>query len=141
MSAKRILFAALGSLCLALGTVGIFVPVLPTVPFYLATVFFYANSSEKLHSWFLGTKLYKNNLESYVQKKGMTRRTKAGILVSVTLLMGFGAFMMGRKGIWVPCVILAVVWAAHVVYFVFGVRTLSGADAGCRGADEGNGDP
>jgi uncharacterized membrane protein YbaN (DUF454 family) len=82
------------------------------LPFFLVTVFCFANSSQQLHSWFLGTKLYKNHLDSFVKKEGMTVRTKATIMTSVTLLMGFGFFMMVRKGLIIPCVILAVVWCA-----------------------------
>lgn len=124
MKVKQVVFIVLGCICLALGTVGVFLPILPTTPFFLLTVFFFANSSQKLHDWFVGTKLYKKHLESFVQKKGMTRRTKISILTSVTLLMGFGFFMMARKGIWVPCIILAVVWLAHLLYFIFGVKTI-----------------
>ena len=50
----------IGILCLGFGTVGIVLPILPTVPFYMATLFCFAKSSERLHSWFLGTNLYKN---------------------------------------------------------------------------------
>ncbi len=125
MKVKQVVFIVLGCVCLALGTVGVFLPVLPTTPFYLLTVFFFANSSQKLHDWFVGTKLYKKHLESFVQKKGMTRRTKISILASVTLLMGFGFFMMARKGIWIPCIILAAVWLAHLLYFVFRVKTIT----------------
>ena len=125
MKVKQIVFIVLGCICLALGTVGVFLPVLPTTPFYLLTVFFFANSSQKLHDWFVGTKLYKKHLESFVQKKGVTRRTKISILTSVTLLMGFGFFMMARKGIWIPCFILAAVWLAHLLYFVFGAKTIT----------------
>ena len=121
---KRMVFIVLGCICLALGTVGIFLPILPTTPFYLATVFFFANSSERLHTWFLGTKLYQKHLRSFTKGQGMTVRTKLGILIPVTLLMGFGFFMMARKGIWIPCVILAAVWAAHLVYFGFITKTL-----------------
>ena len=124
MKLKRGIFVVLGSICLALGCVGIALPILPTVPFFLATVFFYANSSQKLHDWFVGTKLYKKHLESFVQKRGMLMKTKLGILTSVTILMAIGFFLMARKQIWVPCIILAVVWAAHIVYFLFGVKTL-----------------
>ena len=42
----------------------------------------------------------------------------------VTLLMGIGFFMMARKAIWIPCIILAVVWLAHIVYFGFFVKTI-----------------
>ena len=125
MNLKRLIFLLLGCLCLALGCVGIVLPVLPTVPFFLATVFFFANSSERLHAWFLGTELYQKHLDSFVKKKGMTARTKAGILTSVTLLMAFGFFMMARKALYLPYAILAVVWLCHLVYFLFGVKTIS----------------
>ena len=126
MAIKRLIFLILGCICLGLGTVGIFIPILPTVPFYLATAFCFSQSSQKLHDWFLGTELYKKHLQSFVEKKGMLMKTKISIITTVTLLMGFGFFMMARKGIWIPCIILAVVWICHIVYFVFGVKTIEG---------------
>ena len=122
MKLKRLLFLLLGCLCLGLGCVGIVLPILPTVPFFLVTVFCFANSSQKLHDWFVGTNMYKKHLESFVQKKGMTVRTKATIITSVTLLMGAGFVMMSRVP--VGRIILAVVWVCHLVYFIFGVKTL-----------------
>lgn len=124
MKLKRLVFLILGCICLGLGCVGIVLPILPTVPFFLATVFFFANSSQKLHDWFIGTKMYKKHLESFVKKKGMTVRTKISIIIPVTLLMGFGFFMMMRKSLIIPCCILAVVWICHIIYFVFRVKTL-----------------
>ena len=122
MKLKKILYIIFGCLCFGLGTVGVILPILPSTPFYLVTLFFFANSSKKLHKWFLGTKLYKDHLESFVKKRGMLFKTKITIISTVTLLMGFGFFMMARKGIWTPCVILAVVWLIHIFYFVFKVK-------------------
>lgn len=129
MKIKKVLFIALGCICLALGCIGIALPILPTVPFFLVTVFCFANSSQKLHDWFVNTKMYKKHLESFVQKKGMTVQTKAAIITSVTLLMGFGFFMMFRKAIYIPCIILGVVWVCHIIYFVFGVKTIKNKSA------------
>ena len=128
MKLKQIIFLIIGCLSLALGCVGIVLPILPTVPFFLLTVFCFANSSQKLHDWCIGTQMYKKHLESFVQKKGMTVRTKATILTSVTALMAVGFVLMLRKGIIVPCVILAVVWVCHLVYFLFGVKTIPAAE-------------
>lgn len=128
MKLKQIVFLIIGCLSLALGCVGIVLPILPTVPFFLLTVFCFANSSQKLHDWFIGTQMYKKHLESFVQKKGMTVRTKATILTSVTALMAVGFVLMLRKGIIVPCVVLAVVWVCHLVYFLFGVKTIPTAE-------------
>lgn len=128
MKLKQIIFLIIGCLSLALGCVGIVLPILPTVPFFLLTVFCFANSSQKLHDWFIGTQMYKKHLESFVKKKGMTVRTKATILTSVTALMAVGFVLMLRKGIIVPCVILAVVWVCHLVYLLFGVKTIPAAE-------------
>lgn len=129
MKLKQLLFLIIGCLSLALGCVGIVLPILPTVPFFLLTVFCFANSSQKLHDWFIGTQMYKKHLESFVQKRGMTVRTKATILTSVTALMAVGFILMLRKGIIVPCIILAVVWVCHLVYFLFGVKTIPAAES------------
>ena len=128
MAIKRLVFLILGLLCLTLGTIGVFLPILQTVPFYLATVFCFSQSSQKLHDWFIGTELYKKHLQSFVEKKGMLMKTKVSIITTVTLLMGFGFFMMARKGIWVPCIIIAALWVCHVIYFVFGVKTIRSED-------------
>lgn len=80
----------------------------------------------------LGTTLqstvYKKHLKSFVEKKGMLLKTKVSILTTVTFLMSFGVFMMARKGIWIPCIIIGVVWVCHVIYFVFGVKTIKSDD-------------
>lgn len=124
MGIKKIIFIVVGCICLALGTIGVFLPVLPTTPFYLVTLYCFARSSKRLEDWFKGTKLYKKHLESFVEKRGMLPQTKASILITVTLLMGLGIFFMARKGIWIPCIILGVVWTAHLVYFLFFVKTI-----------------
>ena len=125
MKIKRILFLVLGCISLALGCVGIVLPILPTVPFFLATVFCFANSSQRLHYWLVNTKKYKRNLESFVNKKGMTTKTKVKIITSVTVLMTFGFVLMLIKGILVPCIILAIVWLCHLIYFIFFVKTIA----------------
>ena len=124
MKLKRLIFLIVGCLSLALGCIGIVLPVLPTVPFFLVTLFCFSQSSQKLHDWFVGTKLYQNNLANYVKGQGMTVRTKVRILSAVTALMAFGFFMMLRKALYIPCAILACVWAAHLVYFLFVVKTI-----------------
>lgn len=129
MQIKKIIFIVVGCICLALGTVGVFMPILPTTPFYLVTLYCFARSSKKLEDWFKGTKLYKKHLESFVEKRGMLPQTKASILITVTLLMGFGIFFMARKGIWIPCIILGVVWAVHLFYFLFFVKTIKGEES------------
>lgn len=124
MRIKKIIYIVLGCIGVGLGAVGAVVPMLPAFPFLLLAAFSFARSSEKLHSWFINTNLYKKNLESYVQGKGMTWPTKIRIMITVTLLMTFSCAMMLLKGVYVPCIILGGVWLFHIFYFIFGVKTL-----------------
>ena len=122
MRLKKALLVVVGCLSLAFGAIGAVLPILPTVPFLMLSAFCFAKSSEKLHSWFISTKLYKKNLESFVKGEGMTVKTKVKIMSTVTILMAIGFIMMSRVP--VGRVILAIVWVCHVVYFVFRVKTL-----------------
>lgn len=121
MKIKKIILIIVGCLFLGLGAVGSFLPILPTVPFLLVSAFCFANSSERLNNWFKQTKLYKNNLESYVKGEGMTIKTKIKILSIVTILMAIGFIMM--KNTLVGRIILAVVWVLHLIYFIFFVKS------------------
>ena len=124
MSIKKIFWIILGCVGVGLGAVGAVVPMLPAFPFLMLAAFSFARSSEKLHTWFIGTKLYKDNLEDYVAGRGMTWKTKIRIMVTVTLLMSVGFIMMGTKGIVTGCIVLGCVWLFHIVYFIFGVKTI-----------------
>lgn len=122
MNIKKAFFIVLGCLSLGLGAVGAVLPILPTVPFLMLAAFCFAKSSEKLHNWFVSTKLYKKNLESFVQGKGMTMKTKIRIMIMVTILMSIGFIMM--HAVPVGRIILGFVWLFHVMYFIFGIKTL-----------------
>lgn len=122
MNIKKMIYIVIGCISMGLGAVGVVLPILPTVPFLLLAAFCFGRSSEKLNRWFTSTKLYKNNLESYVKGEGMTRKTKLRIMVTVTILMTIGFIMM--KAVTVGRIVLVCVWVFHVVYFTFGVKTI-----------------
>ena len=126
MNIKKICYIVLGCIGVGLGALGAVLPLLPAFPFLLLAAFCFGRSSEKLNRWFTGTKLYKDNLESYVKGQGMTKKAKVRIMITVTVLMSIGFAMMHA----VPAgrVVLGCVWVFHIVYFCLGVKTLPAAD-------------
>ena len=118
---KKGIFVVVGSISLGLGALGAVLPLLPTVPFLLLAAWCFARSSQRLHDWFVGTRLYKENLESYVAGEGMTRKVKIRIMAMVTLLMAVGFIMM--HAVPVGRIVLGAVWVFHVLYFIFGIKT------------------
>ena len=117
MGIKKVLYLILGFIGLVLGFIGALVPLLPAFPFLLLAAFCFAKSSERLHNWFINTKLYKNNLESYVKKKGMSKKTKIKIMVMITILMSIGFIMMHR--IWIGQLILFFCLVISYILFCF----------------------
>ena len=122
MSAVRMFWTVLGCISFALGTIGIVLPVLPTVPFYMLTLFCFAKSSKRLHCWFIGSSFYKNHLADFVQNRAMTLRSKLKIMATVTAMMA-AAFILMPFNI-VAALAMAAAWVIHVLYFIFGIKTI-----------------
>ena len=75
----------------AQAAVGIAVPVLPTTPFLLLAAFFYARSSQRFHDALLGNRLFGSYIRNYVERRGMTRRSKVATLALLWLGIGLAA--------------------------------------------------
>lgn len=118
----KYLFIFLGFLFTILGAVGIFLPILPTVPFLLLASICFAKGSKRFHNWFKSTKLYKNNLESFEKDRSMTLKTKWSILIPVTILLLVAFFMM--KNIYGRTFIAVLILAKYYV-FLFKIKTVS----------------
>ncbi len=121
MKFKKVIYITIGCIGLALGAVGAVLPLLPAFPFLLLAAICFGKSSERLDRWFKNTKLYKNNLESFVKGQGMTWKTKIKIMITVTVLMTIGFIMMNQMI--VGRIILTCVWVFHIFYFIFGIKT------------------
>lgn len=122
MTLRRLLYLALGFLGLALGAVGAVLPLLPAFPFLLLAAYGFGRSSARLDRWFKGTRIYRDNLADLAAGRGLTRRAKIRIMVTVTLFMAAGFIAMDAVA--VGRIVLAFVWVGHVFYFLFGIRTL-----------------
>ncbi|MGN1313803.1 MAG: YbaN family protein [Lachnospiraceae bacterium] len=129
MRIKKVILVVVGCLAVGLGALGSVLPVLPTFPFLLLATICFTNSSERLHRWFKGTKLYKDNLETYVQGQGMTIKTKVRILAMSTFFMAISFIALTLKNILWGQVMIAAIWLALLIFFTFGIKTMKVSSA------------
>lgn len=83
----KFLWLMIGIVSMVLGAIGVVLPVLPTTPFLLLASFCFAKGSDRFHKWFIGTKLYKKHLESFVTSRSMTLKTKLCILLPASAML------------------------------------------------------
>ena len=118
----RFLFFILGCVSFLLGSIGIVLPLIPTVPFYLLASICFARSSQKLEELFLASELYQNHVVRLRKNKEMTLQDKIILLSSITLVFGFGFAATSKFP--VVRIILLTVWVMHIVYFGIRVKTI-----------------
>jgi len=85
--AKRIVLILVGLLALALGAIGVFVPLLPTTPFVLVAAIAFANSSEKLHQWLLDHDVFGPLIENWRRYGAINRNTKVLSVLSMLAII------------------------------------------------------
>lgn len=108
----RVLWVCLGLLALTLGTIGIVLPLLPTVPFLLLAAFFFARSSERLHNWLVSHPRFGPPIEDWNRSGAISRRAKTLATVSVaaafalSVALGLRPMILMIQGATLCCVLL-----------------------------------
>lgn len=111
---KRQLFLLAGLAALALGSIGIVLPLLPTVPFMILAAFCFANSSPRLEKWLVDHKTFGPHIQNWRKGRAITRKGKwaatiafaASCLISLIFvelpwnLAPFAAALVGGAWIW-----------------------------------------
>ncbi len=118
----RVIFLIVGCVSFALGTVGIVIPVLPTVPFYLLTAFCFVRGSEKFANWFLNSKLYKNHVGNFAKHRVMTIYGEMLLLIFVSVLLMTSMWFINKLAM---TIVFSVLIACKYAYFVFRVTPVS----------------
>lgn len=118
---RKITYLVLGTLSLVIGIIAFVMPLLPSFPFLLITFILYSKSSDRVYQWFIGTQLYKQNLQSYLNGQGLTKGSKIRIMITITIFMLIGAYF-SRNIKWI-LVLLFIIWVFHLLLFTFKIKT------------------
>jgi len=86
---KKYILLALGTTCLALGILGIFLPLLPTTPFLLLAAACYMRSSGRLYRWLIEHRYLGSYIRNYHEHKAITRRALVAALITLWVAMGY----------------------------------------------------
>ena len=96
---RRSIYKPLGITFLALGAVGLVLPVLPTTPFVLLAAWFFARSSEKWHQRLLESELFGPMIRNWEEKRCISRRTKL-VGIGSMLLAGSASIVFALSNPW-----------------------------------------
>ena len=105
----RIFYLVLGCISVVLGTIGIFVPGLPTTPFVLLASWCFYRSSPRLQAWLLQSFLGKY-IREYKEKGGITTRKRVSIILLMATMVAISTIFFIKM---LP--IRIVVWVAGLI--------------------------
>lgn len=89
----RAIWMLLGCLSVALGAIGVVLPLVPTVPFLLLATFCFARSSERLHGWLLGHPRFGPPILDWQAHGAIRRRVKLLATVSILAVLALSIGM------------------------------------------------
>mgnify|MGYP000902901332 FL=1 len=88
----RLIYFVIACLSLALGVIGMFLPVLPTTPFLLLSIACFSRSSKRIENWLYHTKMYQIYVADFRETGTIAKERKKKIIVSIYILMGISIY-------------------------------------------------
>lgn len=116
---KKIIYFSLGAVTSALGTLGIFLPFLPTTVFYLLTAFFWLRSSDKYYNKFIQSSFYKRAVEEPIVKKKITNAGMVKMFLMILVVFLIPGLLVDNTPM---RICLVVVYIAHVIGLTWYLR-------------------
>lgn len=111
-----------GFLATSLGVLGIFLPVLPTVPFLLLALACFARSSERFYNWLLEHAHFGPIVQPYINGCGMSRVSKVKAITLLWASIILSAFFLIEL-VWVRILLLVI--ACAVTFYLLSLPTIN----------------
>ena len=103
----RILLLVIGTLCVVLGFLGMFLPLLPTTPFLLLAAICYARSSKRFYNWLMTNRWCGAYIRNYREGRGIPLKQKVLTILLLWLTIGYAAWFMISLW-WVKLILLGI---------------------------------
>ena len=117
----KYLLIILGSISLALGVIGIFLPLLPTTPFLLLSAALYVRSSDKLYQWLIHQKYLGTYIRNFREHKAIPLRAKIISVSMVWITLTYCAITVSES-IWMKA--LFIILATCISWHILSYKTL-----------------
>lgn len=116
MDIRKALLIFAGTLCVGLGVLGMFLPLMPTTVFLLLAAYCYSRSSEKFHNWLLNNRLCGSYIRNYKSGLGISVRQKVSTILTLWLSIGFSMWILsGRFWLMLLMAAIAIGVTIHLV--------------------------
>ena len=120
MDIRKVILIFAGTVCVGLGVLGMFLPLMPTTVFLLMAAYCYSRSSDRFHNWLLNNRWFGSYLKNYQAKKGITLKQKVTTLVTLWASIGVSIWLLGG-GFWSTIILAAV--AIGVTVHILWIKT------------------
>lgn len=107
MDVRKAILIFLGTVCVGLGVMGMFLPLMPTTVFLLMAAYCYSKSSEKFHNWLMTNKLFGKYISDYKSGKGISLRQKISTIVILWASIGFSIWYV-EGSFWLTILLAAI---------------------------------
>mgnify|MGYP001212007398 FL=1 len=91
---KRIILLSAGVLCVFIGVIGIFLPIIPTTPLLLLASACFYRSSERAHQWLINHKWFGKVIRDYQNGQGISFKTKLFAVSVIWISIGMTAVVV-----------------------------------------------
>lgn len=116
MDIRKALLIFVGTVCVGLGVLGMFLPLMPTTVFLLMAAYCYSKSSERFHNWLLTNRLCGKYISNYKSGRGISMRQKISTIAVLWASIGVSIWLMNGK-LWVSLLLAAIAVAVSIHIF------------------------
>ena len=113
---KRQLLIITGTVSVAIGMIGIFIPILPTTPFLLLAAACYLRSSPRFYRWLMHNRWFGTYIRNYTEGRGIPLKVKLFTLLLLWATIGISIWLVAN---WIVTVILLIIATSVTLHIIF----------------------